>query len=69
MYSASEMNDPVSFPGWAEALSSGQKVCTGRKEACRRAILSYLRHLKDHRLRASLASAKAYFEEAVRNDS
>ncbi len=67
MYSEAEMNNPVSFPEWAEALSSDLEVDPEQKDSWRRAILSYLKVLKDRRQRASLASAKAYFEEAVKS--
>lgn len=67
MYSEAEMNNPVSFPRWAEALTSDLEVDPEQKDSCRRAILSYLKYLKDRRQRASFASAKAYFDEAVKN--
>jgi len=57
-----ELNKPVSFPKWAEALADDSEIGTGRRDAFRRAIMGYLKYLKDRHVRASLASAKAYFD-------
>jgi len=57
-----ELNKPVSFPKWAEALADDSEIGAGRRDAFRRAIMGYLKHLKEHHGRASFASAKAYFD-------
>lgn len=62
MYQADELRSPVSFAHWPDALESDPEVGQFRKSAYRRAIMGYLKHLKDAHLRASLASAKAYFD-------
>lgn len=51
---AEELNKPVSFPKWAEALTTDSEVGVDRREVFRRAIMGYLKHLKDRRMRASL---------------
>ena len=53
--------DPQFLPD-AITLESDPEVGQFRKSAYRRAIMGYLKHLKDAHLRASLASAKAYFD-------
>lgn len=57
-----ELNNPVSFPKWAEALADDPEVGAERRDAFRRAIMGYLKCLKNRHVRASLASAKAYFD-------
>jgi len=59
---AEELNKPVSFPKWAEALASAPDVVPERRDAFRHAIMGYLHYLKGLHARASLASAKAYFD-------
>lgn len=59
---AEEMNRPVSFPKWTEALTTDPEVGVERREVFRRVIMGYLRCLKDGHARASFASAKAYFD-------
>jgi hypothetical protein len=57
-----ELNKPVSFPKWAEALAADPEVQEERRDSYRRAIMGYLKHLKERHVRASFASAKAYFD-------
>lgn len=63
MISDAEMRKPVSFPRWSEALECASVVGTGQKGMFRRAIMGYRKHFKIGHRRASLASAKAYFDE------
>lgn len=67
---AEELNKPVSFPKWMEALASAPDFGPERRDAFRHAIMGYLHYLKGLHARASLASAKAYFdaEKAVGRD-
>jgi len=60
---ADELNQPVSFPRWTEVLADDPDLMAGQKDEFRRAIMGYLKHLKERHVRASLASAKAYFDE------
>jgi len=62
MYTDAELRSPVSFSQWKAALATDPDVAADRWDAYRRAIMGYLKHLKDAHLRASLASAKAYFD-------
>jgi hypothetical protein len=57
-----ELNRPVSFPQWNEALASDPEIGPEREDMYRHAIMGYLKHLKNRHQRASLASAKAYFD-------
>lgn len=57
-----ELNRPVSFAKWAESLASDPEVAEERRDAFRRAIMGYLKYLKERHVRASFASAKAYFD-------
>ena len=41
-----ELNKPVSFPKWAEALAADPEVVEERRDSYRRAIMGYLKHLK-----------------------
>lgn len=58
-----EMSRPVSFPQWETALKGDWGVPDEQRMRYRSAILGYLKRLKDRRERASLATAKAYFDE------
>jgi len=59
---AEELNKPVSFQEWAEVLAADPEVMAERRDAYRRAVMGYLHFLKDGHARASLASAKTYFD-------
>ncbi len=62
MYTDAELRSPVSFSQWKAALATDPDVAADRRDAYRRAVMGYLKHLKDRHVRASLASAKAYFD-------
>ena len=55
---------PVSFAKWCEALAAEPGLDAALRARYRRAIGSYLGHLKLTHQRASLATAKAYFDAA-----
>jgi integron integrase len=59
-----EMNRPVSFREWVAALEADERVPQEAKRGYRLAIGSYLGHLKVSGKRATLATAKAYFDAA-----
>lgn len=57
-----ELEKAVSFSEWREILAGDRDLDGVQKERYRRAIGAYLVHLKETKQRASLASAKAYFD-------
>lgn len=59
-----EMTRPVSFGEWVAVLEADARVPHEAKRAYRLAIGSYLGHLKVSGMRATLATAKAYFDAA-----
>lgn len=47
MMNEMEMNRPVSFPNWREALASAAELSPERQDAFRHATMGYLHHLKE----------------------
>ncbi len=55
---------PVSFPDWSQVLESDSSLEATTRTHHRQAIIGFLAHLKKTEQRASLATAKAYFDAA-----
>jgi len=62
---ASISHEPVSFPTWAEVLRDDVSLGEAQRQSYTRAIVAYLRNLKERRERASIDTAKAYVERVT----
>lgn len=64
-----DLEKAVSFPEWRTVLAKDGELDAARKASTAHAIGNYLKHLKETRQRASLATAKAYFDGGAGDES